>query len=165
MKAFIAEGTGAAQQLSDIQDEKIPIYENESALDADLSNLNVGQIVGTKSGHDDVIDQMKAYIRDQNELSDLEAITMSTNMPYDGFLYINIDYKFVVNEYGNQYDYNIFINGKAFHNFNTTGVTPPCNASFSVPIKKGDNIYNTSYCGTIKTYVRYYNKRDYSNRQ
>jgi len=48
MKAFIAEGTGAAQQLSGIQNEKIPIYGSKAAAEADIENLEENQIVATK---------------------------------------------------------------------------------------------------------------------
>ena len=48
MKAFIAEGTGAAQQLSGIQDEKIPIYGSKADAESDIENLEENQIVATK---------------------------------------------------------------------------------------------------------------------
>lgn len=48
MKAFIAEGTGAVQQLSGIQNEKIPIYNSKTDIEADIENLEENQIVATK---------------------------------------------------------------------------------------------------------------------
>lgn len=49
-KTFYTTGTGAQQTLTNVQDEKIPIYATKAAADADLANLAVGQIVGTKDG-------------------------------------------------------------------------------------------------------------------
>ena len=48
MKTFTTSGTGSQQTLSPIETDKIPVYEDESAVEADLANLEVGQIVATK---------------------------------------------------------------------------------------------------------------------
>ena len=48
MKSFVTSGTGNQQTLSEIESDKIPIYDSEADLDADLANLSVGQIVATK---------------------------------------------------------------------------------------------------------------------
>lgn len=48
MKTFSTSGTGSEQTLSEIESEKIPVYESEADLDADLANLADGQIVATK---------------------------------------------------------------------------------------------------------------------
>ena len=39
MKSFVTSGTGSEQTLSEIESEKIPVYESETDLDADLANL------------------------------------------------------------------------------------------------------------------------------
>ena len=49
-KTFRTVGSGSSQTLHQIEDEKIPIYATKAAADADLANLAVGQIVGTKDG-------------------------------------------------------------------------------------------------------------------
>lgn len=48
MKTFSTSGTGSGQTLSEIESEKIPVYDSETDLDADLANLADGQIVATK---------------------------------------------------------------------------------------------------------------------
>lgn len=159
-KTYYTSGTGAQQTLANAQDEKIPIYENEAALDADMSNLKVGQIVGTKSGHDDVIDDMKAYIRNQNLLSDYESITISddsnnpTIMDYDGF--ICLTNQSGVDGYGN-----FVINGVQWQ----TGGRAQGWATATIPIKKGDSVYRSTWTSSNDYYCLFYKLRDYSNRQ
>lgn len=48
MKTFSTSGTGIAQTLSEIESEKIPVYDDLDAVIADLANLSVGQIGTTK---------------------------------------------------------------------------------------------------------------------
>lgn len=48
MKSFYTDGIGNQQTLTNSQDEKIPIYDTYSDAQSDLSNLEEGQIVGTK---------------------------------------------------------------------------------------------------------------------
>jgi hypothetical protein len=47
-KTFITSGTGASQTLDSIQNEKVPVYNTRAAAEADLANLEEGQIVATK---------------------------------------------------------------------------------------------------------------------
>ena len=48
MKTFSTSGTGSQQTLSEIESDKIPIYDSMEDVTADLANLSVGQIVATK---------------------------------------------------------------------------------------------------------------------
>lgn len=48
MKTFSTSGTGSQQTLSEIESDKIPIYDSLTDVTADLANLEVGQIVATK---------------------------------------------------------------------------------------------------------------------
>ena len=48
MKTFSTSGTGNQQTLSEIESDKIPIYDSMEDVTADLANLSVGQIVATK---------------------------------------------------------------------------------------------------------------------
>ena len=48
MKSFVTSGTGNQQTLEEIESDKIPVYDSEADLDADLANLAVGQLVATK---------------------------------------------------------------------------------------------------------------------
>lgn len=47
-KQFYTEGTGNQQVLHTAQDDKIPVYENKDAVEADFANLAENQIVATK---------------------------------------------------------------------------------------------------------------------
>ena len=90
-KTYIVSRNGGTVTKAPINDNKIPIYDNESALDADLNNLPDGTICATSSGHDDVIDQMKEYIRKQNspDWNNAEAVSFvnsSYTVPSDGWL-------------------------------------------------------------------------------
>ena len=49
-KSYITSNTGASQTLSNIQDEKIPIYDTIADAQSDLANLDENQIVATKDG-------------------------------------------------------------------------------------------------------------------
>ena len=48
MKTFSTSGTGSGQTLSEIESEKIPIYNSVADAEADLANLEEGQIGSTK---------------------------------------------------------------------------------------------------------------------
>lgn len=47
-KSFYTTGAGNEQTLTPIMNEKIPIYDDITDAEADLSNLAEGQIIGTK---------------------------------------------------------------------------------------------------------------------
>ena len=48
MKTFSTSGPGNQQTLSEIESDKMPIYDSLTDVEADLANLSVGQIVATK---------------------------------------------------------------------------------------------------------------------
>ena len=48
MKTFRTSGTGSQQTLSEIESDKIPVYETKEAAEADIANLTDGQIIATK---------------------------------------------------------------------------------------------------------------------
>ena len=54
-RAYIVTRNGGTVTKAPINDNKIPIYPNETALDADLANIPDNTLVATKGGHDDVI--------------------------------------------------------------------------------------------------------------
>ena len=62
MKTFTTSGTGGGQTLSEIETDKIPIYETEADVDADLANLSVGQIVATKDTGEEI--ELKKQIKE-----------------------------------------------------------------------------------------------------
>ena len=48
MKTFRTVGSGSTQTIEPIENNKIPIYETKAAAEADIANLEVGQIIATK---------------------------------------------------------------------------------------------------------------------
>ena len=48
MKTFRTVGSGSSQTIKPIENNKIPVYETKTAAEADLANLEVGQIIATK---------------------------------------------------------------------------------------------------------------------
>ena len=48
MKTFRTVGQGSTQTIEPIENNKIPVYETKAAADADIANLEVGQIIATK---------------------------------------------------------------------------------------------------------------------
>lgn len=66
MKQFVANRSGAVPTLDAVNETKVKVYTNEAAIDTDLANLQVGQIVGTAEqtipDQQVVIDWMDAYM-------------------------------------------------------------------------------------------------------
>jgi hypothetical protein len=62
MKTFSTSGTGNQQTLSEIESNKIPIYDSVADVAADLSNLTVGQIVATKDTGEEI--ELKKQIKE-----------------------------------------------------------------------------------------------------
>jgi hypothetical protein len=72
MKQFIVDRhtTPNTPTLEQVPTEKIPIYENRAAVEADLANLSVGQIVATADSGDEL-----AHPVDVVEEDNLHAVT------------------------------------------------------------------------------------------
>lgn len=169
-KTYIVSRNGGTVTKAPINDNKIPIYANETALDADLANIPDNTLVATRGGHDDVIDQMKDYIRKQNELSGFEDITISTDsnnptvMPYDGFFTIssaNNGAGFVCLEITRD---GIDIKQIYFAGENTTNQD---RGALTIPIIKGDKLsvsYTSSTLQLMSCFANYYKNRDYTGR-
>lgn len=90
------------------------------------------------------------------ELSDIESITFTldtnTEMLYDGFLFIIHNGNFI----------NIYVNGtKVLTAGDNTGSAVMSSATLA--FKKGD-VVKIDRANPDSAYVRYYKKRDYSNR-
>lgn len=84
-KEFYTEGTGSNQTLHSSQDEKIPIYDDINAVEADLANLEVGQVVATKD------EGLTENITDAVQDGNMNAVT--SNAVFD---YITLDYSTLV---------------------------------------------------------------------
>ena len=162
-KTYIVSRNGGTVTKAPVNDNKIPIYANETALDADLANIPDNTLVATRGGHDDVIDQMKDYIRKQNELSDWEDITIgdtsatATEMRYDGFLKLGYEGN---DSLSSGY---IYVNGEKLGCVRCEGYNNASGYFATLPIKKGDVVYTTNNISQSK--VCYYKLRDYTGRQ
>ena len=91
------------------------------------------------------------YVRNQNVLSDIEAVTLPTIVPYDGEL-------IVVASNGGYVTFSI--NGSQYTVGSLTGLT----STSGLLIKKGDNLQLQALVGTAGFTARYYKLRDYSDR-
>lgn len=111
-KTYIVSRNGGTVTKAPINDNKIPIYANETALDADLANIPDNTLVATRGGHDDVIDQMKDYIRKQNspDWSNAEDITTAFIASMQTGYTINADGWIVFMGRTNSYTVTISIN-------------------------------------------------------
>lgn len=54
-KTFRTVGSGASQTLEKIENNKIPVYESQAAIENDLANLEIGQIVATKDEGNELV--------------------------------------------------------------------------------------------------------------
>lgn len=171
-KTYIVSRNGGTVTKAPINDNKIPIYANETALDADLANIPDNTLVATSSGHDDVIDQMKDYIRKQNVLSDWEDVygTWVTsnspsdvyNVPYDGFLTFSMPQNSSVG--ANYILYLLDDNGVNWKNI-TYYQGGNSGIPITVAVKKGWKLYGAYISNTFsKVYASFYKLRDYTGR-
>ena len=101
------------------------------------------------------------YIRNQNILSDLESITISTSsssptvMPYDGVIYIR--YKASGSTPGKYY-----LNGQ--HVLWFEGAYGTASNSGTLTVKKGDTVYVEFNGASPSAFARFYKLRDYTGR-
>ena len=101
------------------------------------------------------------YIRNQNILSDLESITISTSsssptvMPYDGVIYIS--YKAAGSTPGKYY-----LNGQQVLWFE--GSYGTASNSGTLTVKKGDTVYVWFNNTSPSAFARFYKLRDYTGR-
>ena len=70
MKTFSTSGTGNQQTLSEIESDKMPIYDSVADAEADLANLEEGQLGATKDTGDELSQPV-----DKVEIGNLHAVT------------------------------------------------------------------------------------------
>lgn len=77
MKTFKTSGTGSGQSLSEIESERIPVYQTVADAEADLANLEAGQIVMTPDeGAEELLSvkaQLKAIVADSTDFADFKT--------------------------------------------------------------------------------------------
>lgn len=68
MKTFRTVGSGASQTLEKIENNKIPVYETKAAAEADIANLEVGQIIATKDeGNENALGEWEEVWRQDSD--------------------------------------------------------------------------------------------------
>lgn len=72
-KAFYTSGTGSQQTLSEIESDKIPVYNSVAEVDADLSNLEENQIIATEE--DEAVENGTQYPVNVVEKNNMHAVT------------------------------------------------------------------------------------------
>lgn len=77
MKTFSTSGTGNQQTLSEIESNKMPVYENLEAVENDLSNLEEGQLGLTKDTGNELAQPVDAV-----ESGNLHAVTSNAVAEY-----------------------------------------------------------------------------------
>ena len=70
MKTFSTSGTGSGQTLSEIESDKIPVYDSVANAEADLANLEEGQFIATPDTGDELSQPV-----DEVESGNLHAVT------------------------------------------------------------------------------------------
>lgn len=70
MKTFTTSGTGSQQTLSELETDKMPLYNSLADAEADLANLEEGQIVATKDTGDELAQPV-----DTVQAGNLHAVT------------------------------------------------------------------------------------------
>ena len=152
MKTFTTSGTGGGQTLSEIDTDKIPIYETEADADADLANLAVGQIIGIKdTGSElsqpvDVVEEGNLHAVTSNAVSAVYPdytrkilISDSTSpyqsnyvAPHNGYLYAG--------GYGNSQSNSTIIFNVGGIVFKSQGTAEGNDCWLMIPLKKGTTV-------------------------
>lgn len=161
MKTFSTSGTGNQQTLSEIESDKMPIYDSLTDVESDLANLEVGQIVATK----DTGSELSAPV-DTVQSGNMHAVTSNAvagvispnyankQLIFDGLTaYTNNNYVAPANGIitacgwgtGGSNSYIVFnVNDIIFEN-QGAGTNAIC---ITIPVRKGDVIKISIYLAT-----------------
>ena len=82
MKSYVTSGTGSQQTLTGSQDEKVAVYQTVADAEADLANLEAGQIVATPDTGDENAQPVDAVTD-----GDMHAVT--SNAVFDTYAVIS----------------------------------------------------------------------------
>lgn len=141
MKTFSTSGTGSGQTLSEIETDKIPVYDDLDAVTADLANLSDGQIGTTK----DTGSELSAPV-DTVQSGNMHAVTSNAVAGA-------ISYSLTEKECGEYFDKKKYHKSFIYENVSITAGTPQVlqndfeiSSSKAVGINgfasKGDFIFN-----------------------
>lgn len=165
MKQFVANRSGATPTLDVVNNTKVKVYTNEAAIDADLANLQVGQIVGTTEQNITKLDVDKQWVRNQNRLSAIEAVTLSdsssapTVMGYDGFLIVKNSFT----SNNGTVTRHLYVNGTDIVSQSISQYAVQRTDEMTLPVNKGDEIY-VSNASSYDALGMFFKLRDYSDR-
>lgn len=153
-KTYIVSRNGGTVTKAPINDNKIPIYDSEQDVKADINNMSEDQLYGYPEPKFD-IDDMKQYIRNQNVLSDYENFAITTTnqeLQYDGVW---------VGASSGSGSTNIYINDVIVTGGQYGG--SGYGDGLCVVFRKGDKIRFSPDAPKISK-IAYYKLRDYSDR-
>lgn len=126
MKSYVTSGTGSQQTLTGSQDEKVAIYQTLADAEADLANLEAGQIVATPDTGDE-----NAQPVDVIQAGNMHAVTSNA----------------VAQELNSPFTRNIVINANANSILHIGSFTPAqaniIGASLEIQVKLYDGCYRT----------------------
>lgn len=131
-----------------------------------INQINLVNNVGESETYDietKITPAVRAYIQNQNKLSDFEAVTLGTSsaspaeMPYDGFIVV----KRAPTVVGSTVYSNVVINGVQFSSNYSTTQNFIISLRDTYPVKKGDLVYVTGYTSSTAQ-ARFFKDRDYT---
>ena len=83
MKSYVTSGTGSQQTLTGSQDEKVAVYQTLADAEADLANLEAGQIVATPDTGDEYAQPVDVIQAGNMHAVTSNAVATSNAMPVD----------------------------------------------------------------------------------
>lgn len=156
MKTFKTSGTGSGQSLSEIESERIPVYQTVADAEADLANLEEGQIVMTpdegaeellhpvavvEKDNTHAVQSGAVYSSQQPDWSNAQAI--STADLYAGYE-IPANGLVVGSFCGNSGSGTLSVNNVVVGNYYKSSSSTNIEVTLSLPVAKGDEIKSTS---------------------
>ena len=156
MKTFKTSGTGSGQSLSEIESERIPIYQTVADAEADLANLEEGQIVMTPDeGAEELLHPVAVVEKDNTHAVQSGAVYNSQQPDWSNAqaistadLYAGYEIPangLVVGSYcGNSGSGTLSVNNVVVGNYYKLSSSTNIEVTLSLPVAKGDEIKSTS---------------------
>ena len=171
MKTFSTSGTGSGQTLSEIESDKIPIYDSLTDVTADLANLSVGQIVATKDTGSELsapVDTVQSgnmhavtsnAVAESLKLSDIKITTISDNSATPTIIN-NSGFLIIIGKITGNADCYLTVNNKKVCTATIHNDYSNVPFSFIFPVAKGDSVYmtyNSSFVTIDGIFIREFN--------
>ena len=156
MKTFKTSGTGSGQSLSEIESERIPVYQTVADAEADLANLEEGQIVMTPDeGAEELLHPVDVVEKDNTHAVQSGAVYKSQQPDWSNAqaistadLYAGYEIPangLVVGSFcGNSGSGTLSVNNVVVGNYYKSSSSTNIEVTLSLPVAKGDEIKSTS---------------------